>query len=79
MLAQEEQQMLEDAVMLAQEEEYWAQEEAFYAPVQAEEDLFAYEIEEFEPVEESIEFIEEVFVAEALLEEPYEEEFYELG
>ena len=78
MLAQEEQQMLEDAVMLAQEEEYWAQEEVFYAPVQAEEDLFAYEIEEFEPVEESIEFAEEVFVAETPLEEPYEEEFYEV-
>ena len=78
MLAQEEEQrMLEDAEMLAQEEEYWAQEETFYAPMEAEEDLYAYEIEEFEPVGEDIEFSEEVFLAETPLEELYEEEFYE--
>jgi hypothetical protein len=71
---EQEQQILEDAEMLAQEEVLYATDT----------DWYAYEVEEFEQEQvddgwgEDIEVSEEGFVAETHLEELYEEEFYEV-
>ena len=75
-LYQEEQQIIEDARILAHEEVLYVidAEEILYA---TDADWDAYEVEEFEQ-EETIAFSEEVFVAEVDLEELYEEEFYEV-